>query len=378
MGACCSADPTIDNEVEQMKLTPLNADKVMKMWRLRRGHTDDKQKIKAMLDGADLNGDGALDRDESRRLCKKVYHVTEQYVKSDNSRVSDQDATIAEIFVQLDSNNDGVLELDEVEVAIKAIWLMITDGVSLDDLVGDIEPGFEEKWRNDTPESIALENDINPFEELEQVVGEPSPTEKPMETGQPGRDGGAHRTAAHRDGGQLEAEEVEGEDDMCGYGSEIPEFPEPEEMVPLIIEPGQSFHAEVSVPRLSKAKVQAVWGQCRVGEDGRTLDGPSEDMVKSAITKAKEKYVEDCKKKDKEVLNSQLATTGYLTKQEARRISKAFRAKAKWEHKKIDMVFQVLDTNNDGLLDLKEVSLAMQSMWMMDSDNVNVEDLIEY
>merc|ERR1719208_490487 len=68
---------------------------------------------------------------------------------------------------------------------------------------------------------------------------------------------------------------------------------------------------------------------------------------------------------------------GNLSRQEAQRISKAFLKKAGMAHHRLEEVFDLLDTNSDNVLDKDEIALAMKAMWLMSTDNVHLDELLE-
>merc|ERR1719189_211676 len=181
---------------------------------------------------------------------------------------------MAAIFAQLDINGDGRLDSNEVRLALKAMWLMTRDQVSIEDLTGAWDGG-----------------------EIASV----------------------QRTKAPPEGRK----------------------------------------------KLSARKVENVW----VRERGADAEGPDEAAVKRVMDKSKSK--------SKAIAKSDNNHDGALTKTEAQRISKAFLKKANLESGHVDLVFGYLDTNDDGVQDKEEIALAMKAMWLMSTDGVQLEALLD-
>jgi len=277
MGAsCCTA--TDDDEMQAQKIHSkiykrLNEMKVNHIWQAKRGSQDPADdKVNDIMKQQDGDKDGLLDKEESKRMCKKFLQRSNNEKSSGVSEPDEQDMTA--IFNQLDINGDGKLDRSEVKLALKAMWLMTRDNVSIEDLTGE--------W----------------------------------------------------DGGEIVA-------------------------TPQVRAPPSG------AKKLSARKVENVWIQ----ERGADTDGPDEAAVLRVMNKSKSK--------SKAIAKSDNNHDGALTRTEAQRISKAFMKKANLESGHVDLVFGYLDTNNDGVLDKEEIALAMKAMWLMSTDGVLLEALLD-
>lgn len=117
--------------------------------------------------------------------------------------------------------------------------------------------------------------------------------------------------------------------------------------------------------KLSARKVESVW----IKERGAEAEGPDEAAVQRVMKKSKSK--------SKAIAKSDNNHDGALTRTEAQRISKAFLKKANLDSSHVDVVFDYLDTNDDGVLDKEEIALAMKAMWLMSTDGIQLEALLD-
>jgi len=274
MGNCCTpAESDFMPTDSGLRIEKLNPKKVAAIWSRKRGETDPAtSRVNSIIAASDENNDGVLSFDESIRMCRKFLE------RSDLDHDSDEidSDTLQAIFHSIDTNGDKKLDRDEVEMALKAMWLMTRDGISLDELTGDGDP---EPVFDTTPATT--------------------------QTSRGTRD---------------------------------------------------------KKKKLSQSKVESVWRQKR----GENAEGPDDAAVERVMQKSK-----------RAISRSGSSSDGALTKTEAQRISKAFLKKASMENGNVDTVFDYLDGNDDGVLDKGEIALAMKAMWLMSTDGVKLDQLLE-
>lgn len=275
MGNCCTPAegdlPPVDSGVRIEKLNPR---KVEAIWARKRGDTDPAtSRVNSIIAASDENSDGILSFEESIRMCRKFLERSD--IDHDPEDI-DQD-TLHSIFFSLDTNGDRKLDRGEVEMALKAMWLMTRDAITIEDLTGEGSPP--------------------------RYLDTSTPTNK-----------------------------------------------------------STSRAGTVKRKKLSRSKVESVWRQKR----GENAEGPDDAAVERVMQKSK-----------RAVSKSGASTDGALTKTEAQRISKAFLKKASMENGSVDLVFDYLDRNDDGVLDKEESALAMKAMWLMSTDGVKLAQLLE-
>jgi len=281
MGNCCSpADADVMPVDTGLHIEKLNPGKVSAIWERKRGDTDPaNQRVNSIIAASDENADGVLSFEESIRMCRKFLERSD--IDHDVEEIDQE--TLHAIFFSLDTNGDKTLDRDEVEMALKAMWLMTRDQVSIEDLTGEGDPPkFED---------------------------EPTPTSTTMMP-----------TTQTRAGGSVKRK------------------------------------------KLSRQKVESVWRQKR----GENAEGPDDAAVERVMQKSK-----------RAISKTGSSSDGALTKTEAQRISKAFMKKAQLDGSSVDLVFDYLDGNDDGVLDKSEIALAMKAMWLMSTDGVKLDQLLE-
>jgi len=255
MGAmCCAAD---GDDYPNYHTDKLSEVKVNYWWNQKRGSSDPtSERVKKIMNSADANKDGVLNFEESSRMCKK-------FLKHSGRNKGDEvdDETLEGVFKSLDGNNDGMLDKAEVELALKAMWLMYRDDVPLEDLCGS--------WNSTS--------------------------------GGNGRKG----------------------------------------------------------PKLSRRKVENTW----LSKRGNNAEGPDAAAVDRVMQKSKK--------------NGSGSNKNALNRAEAERISRAFRKKANRTDIEVGEVFDYIDTNSDGVLDKDEIALAMKAMWLMSTDGVKLNQLLQ-
>jgi len=277
MGNCCApAEVDYHPTYSGAQIEKLNPDKVAAIWARHRGETDlATSRVNSIIAASDENHDGVLDFDESIRMCRKFLERSDI---DKNVEDVDQD-TLHSIFFALDTNGDRKLERAEVEMALKAMWLMTRDGIKLEDMTGEGDD-YDDR---DTPVASTT------------------------------------RGTSSRAGG-------------------------------------------VKRKKLSRTKVESVWRQKR----GENAEGPDDAAVERVMQKSK-----------RAISKTGSSSDGALTKTEAQRISKAFLKKASMDSGNVDLVFDYLDGNDDGVLDKEEIALAMKAMWLMSTDGVKLNELLE-
>lgn len=285
MGNCCAPAPDDFMPTDTgIRLEKLNPTKVNAIWARKRGDTDPAtSRVNSIIAASDENSDGVLSFEESIRMCRKFLERSDLDHEVEDI---DQD-TLQSIFFSLDTNGDQLLDREEVEMALKAMWLMTRDNISLEDLTGegDVDLGSD----------LDLANQPSTFASTGPSTNTGSGTEKRK--------------------------------------------------------------------KLSPSKVESVWRQKR----GEMAEGPDDAAVQRVMQKSK-----------RAISNSASGSDGgALTKTEAQRISKAFLKKASMENGNVDLVFDYLDGNDDGVLDKKEIALAMKAMWLMSTDGVKLEQLLD-
>jgi len=288
MGNCCAPAPDDFMATDTgNRLEKLNPTKVNAIWARKRGDTDPAtSRVNSIIAASDENSDGVLSFEESIRMCRKFLErsdLTDHEVED-----IDQD-TLHSIFFSLDINGDQLLDRDEVEMALKAMWLMTRDNITIDDLTG--------------------EGDVD------------------------------YRSVQDRENQPISTFASTGPSTNTGSGTE-------------------------KKKKLSRSKVESVWRQKR----GEQAEGPDDAAVERVMQKSKRAISNSASGSD---------SGGALTKTEAQRISKAFLKKANMENGNVDLVFDYLDGNDDGVLDKKEISFAMKAMWLMSTDGISLEELLE-
>jgi len=276
MGNCCTPAETDFMATDTgFRIEKLNPKKVAFIWSRKRGETDPAtSRVNSIIAASDENNDGVLSFDESVRMCRKFLERSDL---DHDSEDIDSD-TLQAIFHSIDTNGDKMLDREEVEMALKAMWLMTRDGISLDELTGD---------------------------------GDPEPI--------------------------FDTAPVPTQTSRAGTGT-------------------------VKKKKLSQSKVESVWRQKR----GENAEGPDDAAVERVMQKSK-----------RAISRTGSSSDGALTKTEAQRISKAFLKKASMENGNVDLVFDYLDGNDDGVLDKTEIALAMKAMWLMSTDGVKLDQLLE-
>jgi len=137
----------------------------------------------------------------------------------------------------------------------------------------------------------------------------------------------------------------------------------PETVAPLVV----SFLI-TKKKKLSRKLVELIWKHVR---------GQAEGPDDAGVCRVMEKSKRQCGVK-REQMGLETGTDA-LSKIEAQRICKAFMRKSNKTIDQLhpDVIFYYLDTNNDGVLDKSEVASAMKAMWLMSTDNIRVELLLD-
>jgi len=278
----CKADPGImeDEDMYDPRKafeSKLNPEKIDLIWEWKRGDTNPAtQRVKDIIVASDENGDGVLDYEESKRMCRKL-------LKRSKISVGVDEDLMHAIFRSLDQDGDLYLDEKEVEIGLKAIWLMTHDGVSIHDMTGVMD------------DMIHV-----PHSQTEQK-------RRPMWQKR---------------------------------------------------------------KKLSQSKVDRIWQKKR----GVASQGPDDAAVQRAI--------ERCRSVTNPV-SSQAPhdPSPSLTKTESQRLLKAFCNKAKLESKDLDLAFDYIDRNDNGILDKSDIALAMKAMWLLssghDEDEIRLDHLLE-
>jgi len=118
--------------LQEPKLKRISAEKVNDMWVQKRGADADdplRKNIEHAISKSDTNKNGKLEMEEMQRL-------TGAFVRHSGGDVN---MTSEKLFTLLDENSDGVLTFQEVLTTFKAMYLMKSNGVELDELLQDIE-----------------------------------------------------------------------------------------------------------------------------------------------------------------------------------------------------------------------------------------------
>eukprot|EP00494_Astrolonche_serrata_P000225 UN00227 len=99
---------------------------VDKTWDKKRNSAAIDQKlIGGLMKKADKNKDGKLDEKEAAKLCDAF---------TTKSRLDRKRTNQPSVFKCLDRNKDEYIDRDEFETVMKAMWLMATDDVKLEDM----------------------------------------------------------------------------------------------------------------------------------------------------------------------------------------------------------------------------------------------------
>jgi len=115
--------------LQEPKLKKISASKVNDTWERCRGRDAAGPKHKNIsyaIKKSDANNDGKLTVDELKRL-------TGAFVQHSG----DSEMSSEQLFEILDENSDGELTFDEVLITFKAMYLLKSDGVKLDELLHD-------------------------------------------------------------------------------------------------------------------------------------------------------------------------------------------------------------------------------------------------
>lgn len=169
MGNCCAAD--VDEDVPQTSMlasdwdrfSKLNPVKVNQMWEKKREASDPaRDRIRNIMNNCDRDNDGFLDRREAVNICRRFLEKSEEGSADDYT-----EEDIDRVFAQLDANEDGRIDVSEVETACKAMWLMAKDDVKLSELTG--------QYVGSTIQ------DLSPAVDGGEPNGEPSPFPQPTE-----------------------------------------------------------------------------------------------------------------------------------------------------------------------------------------------------
>lgn len=280
MGATCCTPGDVDHmptNPNSIKIEKLNPNKVNVIWSRKRGETDPAStRVNSIMKASDHNNDGVLSFEESIRMCRK-------FLERSNIEAGENvdEETLHSIFESLDTNGDRRLDRGEVEMALKAMWLMTRDNIPFEYLTGE---GIVENTE-DTHGSTTKRG----------------------------------RARSH-----------------------------------------QRVKQPVKRKKLSQNKVEGVW----VLKRGSNAEGPDDAAVERVMQKSKR------------AVNKTDSADGALTRTEAQRISKAFAKKANMKSEEVDLVFDYLDTNDDGVLDKEEIALGMKAMWLMSTDGVQLSELL--
>lgn len=145
MGAKCCTPAVDDLPLAQDNLElKFNPEKVNHLWiKSQKNSAQASARVTKIIEAADANKDGELDYNESLRVCRNFLNKT-----SDRGGKPLNDEDLQGVFTSLDTNDDGKLNIPELEMAIKAMWLMNDRGISIDDLRGEWDgppPAYEDQ-----------------------------------------------------------------------------------------------------------------------------------------------------------------------------------------------------------------------------------------